>query len=73
MLHLFPAEQVLHGQHGHAVRDQHAGSPLGGAPYLLGGRIRGDELRVVCLQLFQLPHQGIVLLIGDCGVILIII
>ncbi len=40
------------------------------AAYPLGGRVRGDQLRALAFQFFQLPVQGVVLGVGDLRCVL---
>ena len=58
----------------HFDRVGHLGkAAAGGAAHVLGGGIGGDQLRVLRLDLTQLPHQVVVLEILQLGGVLVVV
>ena len=47
-------KNILQGKHRHIMSHQHTSLTTGIAPYHLGRGIFGNQLRIICFQLFQL-------------------
>ena len=70
---LFFAEDILQGEHRHVVTDEQTGGAARLAADHLRRRVLGDELWVLLLDCLEAEHQLIVLVVGDGGIIFIVV
>ena len=54
LLYLLTRKNILQGKHRHIMSHQHTSLTTGIAPYHLSRGIFGNQLRIICVQLFQL-------------------